>query len=70
MAAQAGLDIAAVAAFQHVSGTAMCLFSPVRMALAASIANGSGADRAVYPMLWPYAAGAVLVLQLLSLWTI
>ena len=69
MAAQAGLDIAAVAAFQHVSGTAMCLFSPVRMALAASIANGSGADRAIYLMLWPYAAGAVLVLQLLSLWT-
>lgn len=62
-AAQAGLNIQAVAAVQHIAGASMCLFSPVRMAIASSLAKGSGDERQVYAMLWPYALGVLLVVQ-------
>ena len=62
-AAQAGLNVQAVAAVQHIAGAAMCLFSPVRVAIAASLTNGSGEERQVYAMLWPYALAVLAVVQ-------
>src|SRR5690606_23500308 len=38
LAIEAGLSVSAVAALQHVSGTSMSLFSPVRMSIAAGLA--------------------------------
>ena len=61
IAVQAGLSVPAVAALQHVSGTAMSLFSPVRMSIAANLAEGRGEERKVYAALLLRAgrAGAV-----------
>lgn len=64
LAAQAGLNVLAVAAIQHVSGTSMSLFSPVRMSMAAGLAQGTGQERRVYAYLLPYALAAVLLLCL------
>jgi lactate permease len=62
LAIQAGLSVAAVAALQHVSGTSMSLFSPVRMSIAAGLANGRGQERAVYgELLWFVVAGFALL---------
>ncbi|MGN6579873.1 MAG: hypothetical protein ACTHJ1_07785 [Bordetella sp.] len=62
LAVQAGLSIPAVAALQHVSGTSMSLFSPVRMSMAAGLARGIGQERAVYRALLPYAACCLILL--------
>ena len=57
IAVQAGLSVPAVAALQHVSGTAMSLFSPVRMSIAANLAEGRGENarsmRRCCPARWP-----------------
>lgn len=54
LAAQAGLNVAAVATLQHVCGVAMTLFSPVRMSIAISLAGAPGTERAIYRrLLWP-----------------
>ena len=62
LAVQAGLSIPAVAALQHVSGTSMSLFSPVRMSIAAGLARGIGQERAVYRTLLPYAVCCLALL--------
>ena len=67
IAVQAGLSVSAVAALQHVSGTAMSLFSPVRMSIAANLAEGSGEERKVYAALLPCALAALALLLLMAL---
>lgn len=68
VAVQAGLSVPAVAALQHVSGTSMSLFSPVRMSIAAGLAHGRGQERHVYAALLPYALAALALIQLMALW--
>jgi len=64
LALQAGFSVLAVAAIQHVSGSQLSLFSPVRMSIAAGLAQGAGQERAVYVALLPYALAAALLLTL------
>jgi lactate permease len=66
LALQAGLSVPAVAALQHASGTCMSIFSPVRMSIAAGLADGRGQERVVYKELLPYAAAAVLIFFLIA----
>jgi lactate permease len=70
LAIQAGLSIPAVAALQHVSGTSMSLFSPVRMSISAGLAHGIGQERAVYRTLLPYAACCLVLLLLGAAWIV
>lgn len=63
LAIQAGMSVMAVAAIQHVSGTSLSIFSPVRMSIAAGMAGGIGQERSVYLYLLPYALTAVAVLM-------
>jgi lactate permease len=62
LAVQAGLSVPAVAALQHVSGTSLGFFSPIRMSIAASLAGGRGQEKNVYMTLVPFAIAAMLVL--------
>lgn len=66
-AAQAGFNVQAVAAAQHIAGASMCLFSPVRLAIASSLTNGSSDERQVYAMLMPYAVAVLVVVQAIAL---
>lgn len=66
LALQAGLSVPAVAALQHASGTCMSIFSPVRMSIAAGLADGRGQERVVYKELLPYAAAALLMFFLVA----
>ena len=66
LALQAGLSVPAVAALQHASGTCMSIFSPVRMSIAAGLADGRGQERIVYKELLPYAAAALLIFFLIA----
>ncbi|NIE77146.1 hypothetical protein F3J45_22155 [Pantoea sp. Ap-967] len=66
LALQAGLSVPAVAALQHASGTCMSIFSPVRMSIAAGLAEGRGQERIVYKALFPYAAAALLLFFLIA----
>lgn len=54
LAVQAGLSIPAVAALQHVCGTSMSFFSPVRMSIAANLAGSPIGERRMYVLLAPY----------------
>lgn len=63
LAVQAGLSIPAVAALQHVSGTSLGFFSPVRMSIAAGLANGAGQERTVYRyLMWPALSAFAILL--------
>lgn len=68
LAVQAGLSIPAVAALQHVSGTSMSFFSPIRMSIAASLSHGSGQERHIYLVLLPYAASCLVLLLSGAAW--
>jgi lactate permease len=70
MSAQANLSIPVTAALQHVAASSMGLFSPVRMAIAASLAEGQGMERRVYAGLIPYAIAGIALLGGLALWAI
>ncbi|HPU54291.1 MAG TPA: L-lactate permease [Burkholderiaceae bacterium] len=70
MSAQAGLSVAAMAALQHVAGTSMSLFSPVRMTIAANLSQGLGKEREVYAGLLPYALASFTVLAGLAAWAL
>jgi lactate permease len=70
MAAQANLSVPATAALQHVAASSMSLFSPVRMAIAASLAHGQGQERRVYSGLVPYAIASTAILACLGAWAI
>jgi lactate permease len=70
LATQAGLSVPALAALQHVSGTSLSLFSPVRMSIAAGLANGVGQERRVYAALLPYAAACLALLLLMAAWIV
>lgn len=70
MSAQAGLSVAAMAALQHVAGTSMSLFSPVRMTIAANLSQGLGKEREVYAGLLPYALASFAVLAGLAAWAL
>lgn len=70
MSAQANLSVPLAAALQHACGSCMSLFSPVRMSIAASLADGKGSERAVYVGLLPYAVAGVAVLATLAGWLI
>ncbi|NMK45463.1 hypothetical protein [Achromobacter sp. Bel] len=67
LAVQAGLNVPAAAALLHVSGTAMGIFSPVRMSIAAGLAHGQGQERSVYVLLLPFAFAAFGILLSLAL---
>lgn len=67
LALQAGLNVPAAAALLHVSGTAMGIFSPVRMSIAAGLALGPGQERSVYVLLLPFALAAFGILLSLAL---
>ncbi|WP_313620546.1 hypothetical protein [Achromobacter sp.] len=67
LALQAGLNVPAAAALLHVSGTAMGIFSPVRMSIAAGLAHGHGQERGVYVLLLPFALAAFGILLSLAL---
>jgi lactate permease len=66
LAMQAGLSVPAVVALQHVSGTCLSLFSPVRMSIAAGLANGHGQTRRVYRQLLGFAIAAFVLLLALA----
>lgn len=68
LAIQAGLSIPMAAALQHVAGTSMGFFSPVRMSIAAGLSRGVGQERAVYVALLPYAAATLVLLLLNAAW--
>jgi lactate permease len=70
MSAQAQLSVPFTAALQHVSASSMSLFSPVRMAIAASLAEGQGKERQVYAALVPYALACVAILACLGVWAV
>ena len=70
LAIQAGLSIPVVAALQHVAGTSMGFFSPVRMSIAAGLSHGVGQERAVYLTLLPYAGIALALLLLEAAWIV
>lgn len=67
VARQAGLDMAAVVALQHVSATSMSLFSPVRMSIAAQLAGGQGQEREAYGLMLPFAIAGFAVLLALAI---
>lgn len=67
LALHAGLSVPAAAALLHVSGTSMGFFSPVRMSIAAGLAQGRGQERAVYAQLLPFAVAAFAILLALAL---
>ncbi|MFF7400326.1 hypothetical protein ACFZAI_28000 [Achromobacter sp. NPDC008082] len=67
LALHAGLNVPAAAALLHVSGTAMGIFSPVRMSIAAGLAHGQGQERSVYVLLLPFALAAFGILLSLAL---
>ncbi|WP_193088847.1 L-lactate permease [Advenella sp. FME57] len=62
LAVQAGLSVPAVAALQHVSGTSLGFFSPIRMSIAASLAGGRGQEKGAYMTLFPFALVAMVLL--------
>lgn len=63
LASQASMNVHAVAAVQHVSGMSLGLFSPVRMAIAATLAGGNAEEqRSIYWFLLPYATVAFLLM--------
>lgn len=68
LASQAGLSVLAVATLQHVTATAMCIFSPVRMSIAAGLAHGHGQERLVYRELLPAIIAAYLLLLTMAAW--
>lgn len=70
LAIQAGLSIPTVTALQHVAGTSMGLFSPVRMSIAAGLTHGVGQERSVYASLLPYAMAALGLLLLNAAWIV
>lgn len=67
LALQSGLSVAALVALQHVSGSGMSFFSPVRMTIAASLAGGQGQERQVYALLLPFAAAGFALLIAMAL---
>ena len=70
LAIQAGLSIPTAAALQHVAGTSLGIFSPVRMSIAAGLSQGTGQERTVYATLIPYAAAALALLLLNAAWIV
>lgn len=67
LAAEAGLPTTALVVLQHISGSALSMFSPVRMAIAGRLAGGSGQEREAYAITLPYIASAFVLLTLLAL---
>ncbi len=67
LALHAGLNLPAAAALLHVAGTSMGFFSPVRMSIAAGLAQGHGQERLVYAQLLPAALAAFGLLLALAL---
>ena len=70
LAIQAGLSVPAVVALQHVSGTSMSFFSPIRMSIAASLAHGHGQERQVYAQLVWFAVAGFALLLAMAVWII
>lgn len=66
LAAQANMNVLAIAAIQHVSGMALGIFSPVRMSIAATLAGGAGEERGVYRFLVPYAVASFVAMTVLA----
>lgn len=63
LAGEAGLPVPAVIALLHVTGSALSMFSPVRMSIACSLAGTPGQEGAGYRAAAPFAAAAMGVLM-------
>jgi lactate permease len=51
------------AALQNVAGSNFSLLSPVRVAMAAALVGGAGADSAIYKRAWPIAVMLLAILM-------
>lgn len=63
LAEAAGLPVPMVIALLHVTGSALSMFSPVRMTIACSLAGTPGQEGAAYRVAAPFAVAALLVLM-------
>ena len=67
LAAEAGLNVAAVIALQHSAALSLNLVSPVRMAIVCSLAGTPGRERDAYRIMMPFAVAVVAVLLACSI---
>ncbi|HEY4375078.1 MAG TPA: L-lactate permease [Burkholderiales bacterium] len=67
LATEAGLNLAAVIALQHVSGLALNMVSPVRMSIVCSVGDAPGREGEVYRAMLPFVAAIVVVLMCCAL---
>lgn len=67
LATEAGLNLAAVIALQHIAALSLNMVSPVRMSIVCSLAGTPGRERDAYRVMTPYAAAIVVVLLVSSL---
>jgi lactate permease len=64
LATEAGLNLAAAIALQHVAAFSLNIVSPVRMSIACSLAGTAGHERDAYRAMLPFALAAVALLLL------
>ncbi|MBL6459111.1 L-lactate permease [Belnapia sp. T6] len=62
LATEAGLNLAAAVALQHVAAFSLNIVSPVRMSIACSLAGTPGHERDAYRAMLPFAVAAVALL--------
>lgn len=67
LATEAGLNVAAVIALQHIAALSLNMVSPVRMSIVCSLAGTPGRERDIYRVMLPYALVIVFVLLAASL---
>jgi lactate permease len=65
LAREAGLNIAAVIALQHVAALSLTMVSPVRMSIVCSLAGTLGRERDAYRIMLPF-AGVIIIVLLVS----
>ncbi len=66
LATEAGLNVPAVIALQHVAALSLNMVSPVRMSIVCSLAGTPGRERDTYRAMLPFAAVMVVVLLVVS----
>lgn len=66
-ATEAGLNVAAVIALQHVASMSLNLVSPVRMSIVCGLAGTPGQERAAYRAMLPFAVAVVGVVLACSI---
>lgn len=66
LAAEAGLNVAAVVALQHASALSLNMVSPVRMSIVCNLAGTPGHERSAYRAMMPFVAVIALVVMTFS----